>query len=327
VPREERGDERGEVLVHVGGGGGERRHDLLVERADDLLELPAGRAHIVDLGVELAVALLEHRELLQRQWVDEPEGTESFGQVRRVLRRAAAGGQLGARGTEHLVGRAREVVADHLGERVGAQRHLGDLEVVDPGALAHLLEARLGARALEPEVLEALPAGAHGRHLAPVVRTQGLEHRLEALPLPFEEGTQTHECTPVGLEALTARLRGLTLFCVALEAPLHLGPAPRQHPAALLEAGRADLERLASGAQLGTALLEDRRGARGQGRLATAAAAASSIAGIASSTSKKRLGRLLHALAASSRAASASASSTANRERSTPDRERSASAA
>ncbi len=130
--REERRDQRGEVLVHVGEGLGEGGHDLLVECAQDLLEFAARVAHVADLGVQVLVASLERGQLLERERVDRAEGRDAGLELGDPRLERDALGQVERRDRSHLVRLDAEVAADDLvdvgdlDDELGAARSRSD---------------------------------------------------------------------------------------------------------------------------------------------------------------------------------------------------------
>ena len=169
--REQHRDQRREVLVHVGRGGGERRHDLVIERAHDLVEFPPRAAHVVDLCLELLVALLEDRELFEREGVDGAERDELALQLLGVLDQRRALGRLGLGQAGQLLGHRTEVTCGVLVQCLDAQLDLVGLEVERARAVAHSIETLLGRVAVLAQLFEPLAAGPHRVDLVLIVVT------------------------------------------------------------------------------------------------------------------------------------------------------------
>ena len=158
---EEHLDEVREVVVDVGVGGGEGRHDLLVERADRLLELAPRVAHVAHLGVELAVALLERGELLERPRVDR---------ARADVMRASSSATRASRLTPSGSSTGPAAIDAGFDAQVAARSPRRGWPSSPPARPArsrrrrarvgHLAESRLGAAALATDLLEALGPGA-----------------------------------------------------------------------------------------------------------------------------------------------------------------------
>ena len=244
------------MLVHVGRGGGERRHDLVVERAHHLVQLPPGAADVVDLRLELLVALLQRRELLERQRVHRAERRQLALQLLGVLRQRRALGRLGLGQARQLLGRRTEVARDVLVQRLHAQVHLVGLQVERARAGAHRLEALLGRVAVLAQALELLAARPHGVDLVLVVVAQRLEDAVEPVVLLLDHHFQAGQRRALGLQAAPARRRRRPLLGVALQAPLHLGLALGQHAAAFDHTGHPYLDLLAPAPEPDPPLLE-----------------------------------------------------------------------
>ena len=185
------------MLVDVGRGGRERRHDLLVQRAHDLVQLAARPAHVVHLGLELLVPLLEHRQLLERQRVHRPERRQLALELVGVLRQRRVLRGLGLGKAGQLLGRGAQVPRDVLVQRLGPQVDLVHLEVEGTGAVAHRIEALLGRVAVLAQLLEALAAGAHRIDLVLVVVAQRLEDAVEAGVLLLDDAPRDGPAPPL----------------------------------------------------------------------------------------------------------------------------------
>src|SRR5581483_11661741 len=118
------------------------------------------------------------------------------------------------------------------------------LEVEGPGTGPDRIEALLGGVTVGSQSLEALAAGADGVDLELVVLAQRLEDGFEAVALGVDDGLEALEGDALGFEAGAAGGGVGPLLGVSLQAALHLGVAVGQHPAALGDAGDADLELL-----------------------------------------------------------------------------------
>src|SRR6185437_12007300 len=115
---------------------------------------------------------------------------------------------------------------------------------------ADLGEAAVGGGAVPAEGLEALAAGPDGLDLVAVVGPEGVEDGLQLLPLGVDQPAEPFQGDAVGLQPSAAGGGGLTLLGMALQAALHLGLALGEDPAALGQAGGADVEVLGGGRQL-----------------------------------------------------------------------------
>ena len=147
-PGEERPHENLEVLVHVGEGLGEHPHDLVVDGPDDLVQLAAGPAHVLDLLLQEPVPLLERAELFEGERVDRSDRRQLLLHRGQPAGGVLALGELGARGTHGLLGLAPELASQRLDRRVAPHLGLGHLELEALGAPAQVVEARVGLGAL-----------------------------------------------------------------------------------------------------------------------------------------------------------------------------------
>ena len=93
--REQRGEEVGEVLLHVGERLREDRHDLLVDGLDDAVELAPARLHVFELGLEELVAFEQRVVLLERERVDRAHEPQLAVEVAGAAGERGAGGHLG----------------------------------------------------------------------------------------------------------------------------------------------------------------------------------------------------------------------------------------
>ena len=203
-------------------------HDLLVEGPHHLLELPAGRPHVVHLGVELAVALLERASSSRASGFTGPERGQLLGQLRGVLGRRRALGELGAAAPSGpRRASARAPLATVSASVSARSADLGRLEVerrVRGRRSGVSRRARRRARSWRSVSSRSPPARTAstwcGSRPAPSV-----EQLLEPSPLPLDHARPAGAiATAVGLEPPPAGRRRLALLGVAVQPPLDLGP-------------------------------------------------------------------------------------------------------
>ena len=240
-PREERGDQVGEVLVDVGEGRVEDMHDLFVQRADDLAQLALSLADILDLGLQELVALTELGQLLHGQWVDRSDG----GQLRLELRHPLDGidpfGQLGYRRIDGVLGSTAQLAAQRLHYRLAAHRGLHQVQLGLLESTAGRSQLVLTDRTLAPQLFESSPPGTHGLELAAMTVTK---RRQQGVQAGLRLGHHTHEALDgggIGLETGAALGCLLALLGMPGQAALDLDQALGQHPAALHQSGGAHL--------------------------------------------------------------------------------------
>ena len=185
-------DEHLEVLVHVGEGLGEDPHDLVVDGPDDLVQLSAGPAHVLDLLLEETVTLLERAELLQGQGVHRAERRQLRLHGRGPLGRRHAFGQRGARRPHGLLGLAPELAAQRLDGGLLTDPGLGQLE---GQALERV--AGLGQTAARPPTA---PGAASSRRAPPARTSRAAATRCSLQPL-----AQTGQ--PAGMTSTTTPRR------------------------------------------------------------------------------------------------------------------------
>jgi hypothetical protein len=218
------------VLVHVGERRVEHVHDLLVERADDVAQLPLRLADVLDLGLEEPVALAELGQFLHGERVDRPDGGQLRLELCRPGRRVDPLGESGGGRAQRVVGSTPELAAQRLDHRLASdgrlhQVQLGLLEPAARGGQLVLTDRPLPAQLLQPgaprpDRIELAPVPVAQR------RQQGVQCRLRLghhAQQPFDRGG-------VGLEPGPALGRLLTLLGVPGQAPLDLGQALGQHP-------------------------------------------------------------------------------------------------
>ena len=154
-------------------------HDLLVQGPDDVVELPAGVADVLDLGLEELVALAELGELLQGQGVDRTQGGQLGLQLLDAGGRVGALGQLGRRGGQGVLGRAGQIVAEGLDHRLPSDGGLHQVQLDLLQAAPGCGQLVLAGRALPPELLQAGAAGLDRLQLQPVALPQLGQGRVQ----------------------------------------------------------------------------------------------------------------------------------------------------
>ncbi len=119
-------------------------HDLVVERADHVVQLAARRPDVLHLALEELVPFCECRELFEGQRVDRSQ----LGQLRLELGHPGAsvhpGGKFGLGRRQGLFGCAPELAPQHIDHRFASDTGLGQLELnfLEPAADSRQLVLR-----------------------------------------------------------------------------------------------------------------------------------------------------------------------------------------
>ena len=203
APRKEHGDQRREVLVHVGEGGGEGLHDLFIERAQHLLQLSARVTHVTDLGVEFLVALFEGGELFEGERVDRTERGDAgfeFGDAR-VERDALGQVDVGRR--SHLMRLDAEVAHNEFVNVGDLDGEFRVFDLVAPHDLAEFGQARVGVVSRPAHLFEHLGARASGLELFAVGRVHRFLGDSNLIGRALDESRQSRQRLDVELEQLT----------------------------------------------------------------------------------------------------------------------------
>ncbi len=228
------------------------------------MELAARIAHVAHLGVELAVALLERAELLERERVDRTERRDARLELADALFGRDALGQLEHGRGAQVVGVDAQVAVDHLVQVGDLDGQLGALDLAGAHQLAEVREACVGVLAGLADLLEALGPGARGFELLAVRRVHGLLGEADLVGGAGDERREAPQHLEVELQRL-APAGGLgPLARAPLEALLDLCAALLEQAASLAELGLAPREGVAALVHAVTLLVEDlARAARG----------------------------------------------------------------
>ena len=220
---EQRGEQRREVLGHVGECVLEHRHDLAVDGPDDPHQLAPARLDVLELLLQERVALLQRVVLLERERVDRPHEAQVALEVARPTRERRALGHLGRGRVERGVGLDVVLGAQSLDRGLEPQPRLG---IVDLGAAAT-------ARAPRPAPLEPAALGAQAAPAAgPSARAASDWRRRRAA---------RRSCEIAGTLGVVGeqlrRARGTPWRRSVKRAPLGLGARPAQPRSRCRETG------------------------------------------------------------------------------------------
>jgi hypothetical protein len=225
------------VLVDVGDRAREGLHDLFVQRSQHLLELASGVAHVAHLGVEVLVAVLERRELLEGERVDRTERGDARLELADALFEGHSARQLHRGSRAQLVGLDAEVPTHYFVEVGDLDDELGLLNLGLALDVAELDQPLVGGVARSAHLLEPFGAGSRGLERLTIGRVHRLLRDADLVGGAFDERGQSTQHLQVELErhASTGRLGPLAR--ASLEPLLDLALALLDQTTALAELG------------------------------------------------------------------------------------------
>ena len=253
---EQRGEEVGEVLLHVGEGLPEHRHDLQVDGLDDAVQLAPARLDVLELGLQELVAFEQRVVLLERERVDRAHEPQLAVEVAGAAGEGGAGGDLGC-GRVERDRRLDVVLGAQLLDR-GFEPHagLGFVDVAPLQQLAHLEQLLLGGGARRAQLLQLVAGGRGPLGLGPARGAPAGQHRVDAFGQLGEPTADGLVPEPAVLERDPVLLGFGATLRVARESVVDLGQAVLEHLPAFGELRGAHVELAALAGHRGGALVE-----------------------------------------------------------------------